>query len=412
MRKERLIVPLLVGVSLAWAVAQYVAGGLFERELARALRDLEARGELVVERRDVRRGWLSSRGTIQLAPLLGDAWQLEFDYQASHGLLGTRIRGEAVPLLGTARRHLFGDALPSTPPRWQARYHNLTGTLEGSIQLAPFLANQGDRELEFAGGRVDFDGEYGDWRLRLGLEPIRIGDGDTVLEVGPTTLESRYAYTEGAYHFTQHDLLRIERLSWRQPSLTLDGQGLAYQSRMELDESELRLDGELDLGEIRSADQVLLSGRVAMQLSRLNADALRAVLSELRAEAALGDAAREGRELLARLEPSLIAVLRDSPRLDVAAVELDSPMLGIVARGGGALFFDARRLDELSLVNLDDPAERRRWRSRLDGDFDWPAVPAVVALWLGLPLDTRDLEVDVVRGQVRVNGRPLPSRWR
>ncbi len=44
MRKERLIVPVVVALAVAWLVAQYLASLLFERELARALDDLEARG--------------------------------------------------------------------------------------------------------------------------------------------------------------------------------------------------------------------------------------------------------------------------------------------------------------------------------------------------------------------------------
>lgn len=412
MRKERLIVPVVVGLAVVWAVAQFVAGLLFERELARGLDDLEARGELVVERTDIERGWLTSSGTIQLAPLLGDAWQLELKYKARHGVLSTRVDGETMPYLGPYQQRLFGDALPSTPPRWHARYHTLGGTLDGSIQLAPFIARQGERELDFAGGEIRFDGQYGDWRLQARLEPLHLSDGPATLEAGPVVLESRYAYTAGAHHFTQHDLLRIENLAWQQPSLQLEARDLIYQSLMHLDDRELRVDGELTLTEVQAADQVLLTGRVGMGLSRINADALRGVLAELRDEASRGDGAREGRELLARLEPGLIAMLQDSPRLDVTTVELDSPMLGLAARGEGALFFDARRLDELSLLELDDERQRSRWLSRLDGDFTWHDVPTVVALWLGLPLDTRMLEIDVVRGTVRVNGRPMPPLWR
>ena len=412
MRKERLIVPVVVGMTVIWAVAQFVAGLLFERELARALGDLEARGELVVERTDLERGWLTSSGTIRLAPLLGDAWQLELQYTARHGVLTTRVDGETMPYLGPYQARLFGDALPSTPPRWQASYHTLGGTLDGSIQLAPFIARQGERELDFAGGRIRFDGQHGDWRLRAHLESLHLSDGYASLGAGPIVLESHYAYTAGAHHFTQHDLLRIERLAWQQPTLELEARDLIYQSLMQLDDRELRIEGELTVTEVQAADQVLLTGRVGMELSRIHADALRGVLAELRNEAARGDGAREGRELLVRLEPGLIAMLQDSPRLDVTTVELDSPMLGLTARGDGALFFDARRLDELSLLELDDEEQRSRWLSRLDGDFTWHDVPTVVALWLGLPLDTRTLEIDVVRGQVRVNGRPLPPLWR
>ena len=411
MRKERLIVPVVVALAVAWAVAQYLASVLFERELARALVDLEGRGELVVERSGVERGWLSSSGVVQISPVLGDGWRLELPYAARHGVFSTRIEGGAHPSTGPRQLRLFGDWLPSSPPRWHARYQTLGGTLEGSIQLAPFLISQGPRELDFRGGQLSFGGQYGDWRLRAKLQPWRLTDGVATLESGPVSLESRYAYTAGAHHFTQHDLLRIEQLAWQQPGLELEAHDLLYLSHMQLDDSELRIDSELTLAAVTVADQVLLSGRVAMEVSRINADALRAALAGLRREAAQ---AREiaPRELLARLEPELLAILIDSPRLDLKAVDLDSPMLGLAARGDGALFFDPRRLEELSPSRLDDTSEQARWLARLDGDFTWHEVPTVVALWLGLPLSTRDLEIDVIRGRVRVNGRPMPSLWR
>ncbi len=411
MRKERLIAPVVVGLALVWALAQLVASLLFERELGRSLEDLEARGELVVERSEVEPGWLTSTGIIRVSPLLGDAWQLALPYKARHGVFSTRVSGEARPFVGPRQVHLFGDALPSTPPRWHARYQTIGGTLEGSIQLAPFIASQGPRELDFRGGRIAFGGQYGDWYLRMNLQPSRLTDGVASLEVGPVSLESRYAYTAGAVHFTQHDLLRIDRLAWQQPNLDLEARELVYRSLMQLDDRELSIDGELNLAEVRAAEQVLLAGRVALQLSRINADALREALERLRVEAAQVRNLR-GRELLARLEPELIATLQDSPRLDVSTIDLESPMLGLKARGHGALFFDARRLDELSLARLDEEAQQARWRARLDGDFIWREVPTVVALWLGLGLDTRELEIDVIRGRVRVNGRPLPPLWR
>jgi hypothetical protein len=411
MRKERLIVPVVLGLAVFWAVAQYLAALLFERELVRALIDLEARGELVVERSEVERGWLSSSGIVQISPVLGDGWQLELTYLARHGVFSTRVEGEARPLAGPHQVRLFGDWLPSSPPRWHARYQTLGGTLEGSIQLAPFLVSQGARELDFRGGQLSFGGQQGDWRLRARTQPWRLTDGVATLEAGPASLESRYAYTAGAHHFTQHDLLSIDHLAWQQPGLELEANEIVYRSHMLLDDSELRIDSELTLREVLAAEQVLLTGRVAMELSRINADAVREALAALSQEAAKAHRL-EPRELLVRLEPELVALLKDSPRLDLSEVDLESPMLGLTARGNGALFFDPRRLDELSPSRLGDEAEQARWLSRLDGDATWQEVPTVVALWLGLPLGTRDLEIDVIRGRVRVNGRPLPPLWR
>ncbi len=94
------------------------------------------------------------------------------------------------------------------------------------------------------------------------MNSARLDDGNTTLEAGPVTLESRYAYIDGAYHFTQRDLLKINGLRWRSPSLELDADELVLHSRTELDEQELRVRAELALGEVMSAGQVLMEGRV------------------------------------------------------------------------------------------------------------------------------------------------------
>jgi hypothetical protein len=288
----------------------------------------------------------------------------------------------------------------------------LSGTVEGGLQLAPLRITQQERELTFEGGRLRFSGEQGNWRLRAQLNPWMLSDGAVRLEVGPAILNSQYAYTEGAHAFTQEDRLQVESLSWHQPQLKLDANAIGLESRTSLDDQELRIQLDLDLGEIHTVEQVLLTGQVEVELSRFNADAIRSVMSRLRKLAASGQHEMAGDELLVELEPYLLATLQDSPRLDLQRLALESPMLGLSALVDGSLFFDGRRLEELSLVDLDEPAVKQRWRQRLDGDFTWHELPTVMALWLGLPLDTRTLEIDIGRGQVRVNGRPLPPLWR
>ncbi|WP_163576882.1 DUF945 family protein [Halomonas faecis] len=408
MRKERLIVPVLAVLLLAWLAGQGISSLLFEREMARAMDDLAARGELTVERHDVEQGWWSSSGRIRLAPLFGDAWQLELDYEAQHGVLTTELTGKAVIRHGADGTRLFGDSLPAAAPRWQASYRTLSGILEGGVRLSPFRITQEDRELNFGGGQFHFSGVYGDWRLQGRLDEWRLSDGDTWLASGPMVLDSQYAYTEGAEAFTQKDRLEVASLTWHQPDLELDAHDLVLVNRMTLDDQELRLRVDLDLGQVLTADQVLLTGAVDAELSRLHGDSLRRTMQRLRSLAASGDRALDGRALLAELEPLLLGSLQDSPRLDLLELDLDSPMMKLSAQVDGALFFDGSDLDELSLVGLDDPEMQARWRRRLDGDFVWHELPTVVALWLGLPLDTRTLQIDVARGQVRVNGRPLP----
>ncbi|MGR2739598.1 DUF945 family protein [Billgrantia sp. Q4P2] len=412
MRKERLIVPLLVVLLLAWQAGQAVSSWLFEREMTRMLADLEARGELDIERVDIEQGWWTSTGRIHLAPLFGHMWQLELTYRARHGVLSTRLDGEVTLRHGPDGVQLFGASLASSPPQWEASYHTLSGTLEGRIQLSPLRITQQERELTFEGGRLRFSGEQGNWRLRAQLDSWTLSDGAVRLEIGPAMLNSQYAYTEDAHTFIQEDRLQIESLSWHQPQLKLDAHGIRLGNRVALDDQELRMQLDLDLGEIHTAEQILLTGQVDAELSRLNADAIRSTMSRLRELAASGRHEGGRDALLADLEPYLLAILRDSPRLDLRRLELDSPMLGLSAQVDGSLFFDGRQLEALSLVDFAEPEVKERWRRRLDGDFTWHELPTVVALWLGLPLDTRTLEIDIGRGQVRVNSRPLPPLWR
>lgn len=417
MRKERLIVPVLAVIAVLWMAAQLLSSVLFERSLRQALDDLAARGEWRVTRTESEQGWLSSQGRLILSPLLGRPWRLELNYTARHGILSTDVEGTLLPRLDTALQQALGEVSAPSVPRWEGRYHTLSGRSDLRLALAPFIIQQNGRELSVRGGRLRLEGVYGDWRLRAMMDKLTITDGPAELQVGPAMLESRYTYTEDAYHFTQHDFLHIDSLALSYPAFDILVAPLDLNSRMILDEDELRLKGELRVGEVMVPSEtpdtpLLQNGNMVMELSRINADAVRDTIRQLRQEAAWGDARLPMAEgTLTRLEPELRQLLSDSPRLDVFTITVDSPLLGISLDADGALFFDNRRLDELKVTELDEPEEQARWRERIDGDFTWHDAPTVAALWLGLPLGTRELEFDVVRGQWRVNGRPIPSLW-
>ncbi|CAM3457659.1 MULTISPECIES: DUF945 family protein [Halomonas] len=416
MRKERLIVPTLAVIAVVWVAAQLLSSILFERSLHQALEDLEARGEWRVSRTESRQGWLSSHGRLILSPLLGRPWRLELNYNARHGILSTDVEGSLLPRLDTVLQQAVGEVTAPSVPRWQGRYHTLSGHSELRLALAPFVIQQNGRELSVRGARLRLEGVFGDWRLRAMLDQLTLTDGMSQLAVGPTVLESRYTYTDGAYHFSQRDHLNIETLQLSYPAFVMQLSPLDLRSHMVLDEGELRIKGELEVGDVlvpsEAPDTPLMNGRIEMELSRLNADAVRHGIRRLRQEAAWGDSSLPMAEgLLARLEPDLRNMLSDSPRLDVMTVAIDSPLLGIRLDADGALFFDARKLDELSVVDLDKDKERANWFERIDGDFTWHEAPTVAALWLGLPLGTRELQFDVIRGVWRVNGRPMPELW-
>lgn len=293
MRKERLIVPVLAVIAVLWIAAQLLSSVLFERSLRQALDDLAARGEWRVTRTESQQGWLSSQGRLILSPLLGRPWRLELNYTARHGILSTDVEGTLLPRLDTVLQQALGEVSAPSVPRWEGRYHTLSGRSDLRLALAPFIIQQNGRELGVRGGRLRLEGVYGDWRLRAMMDKLTITDGPAELQVGASMLESRYTYTEDAYHFTQHDFLHIDSLALSYPSFDILMAPLDLNSRMMLDEDELRIKGELRIGEVMVPSEtpdtpLLQNGHVVMELSRINADAVRDTIRQLRQEAAWG----------------------------------------------------------------------------------------------------------------------------
>ncbi|MFC3284840.1 DUF945 family protein [Litchfieldella rifensis] len=97
------------------------------------------------------------------------------------------------------------------------------------------------------------------------------------------------------------------------------------------------------------------------------------------------------------------------PRWSLETLRVSSPSLGLSVDIVGELRFTGGDWGEFRLTDLESAAGRKHWRSRLDGHFTWTAPPPLVAMQLGLPLDTERLTIEIEAGEVTVNGRPLPS---
>lgn len=408
------IVAIMVGV--AYLGAQAYSSHVFERELSRTLDTLRADGQWQVARDDVQRGWFHSSGRLLIAPANEDTWRAVLPYTARHGLLSTRVSGTLQLYLsessGTGERALFGEWLPSAEPRWTATFHTLDRRVEARLDVDAFQLDRAARQLAFNGAWLTLEGHAGDLRLSGLVSPLRLAGPQGEIVTGPLHIESRYQVSGDGRFYHQRNELFLERLEYRggqRPPLTLVG--LRYRGETRLDE-QLRLDVSLALEEALVAGQTLLSGSLDMSLGRIDGDALRRVIEQLQAalEAHGGDLATldpaQRRALIERLEPALLAMLADSPRLTVEGMTLTSPMFGIDVRGHGELVFDGENADALSIEALRDPASQA-WRRRLDGTFSLYGVPPLVALQLGLPLSTDTLEVTIDAGEVRVNGRPL-----
>lgn len=218
MRKERSIVPTLAIIAIVWAAAQLLSSVLLSVACAKRLMTWK-RGEWRVNRTENHQGWLSSQGRLILSPLLGRPWRLELTYSARHGILSTDVEGTVLPRLDTVLQQAVGEVTAPSVPRWQGRYHTLSGHSEVRLALAPFVIQQNGRELAVRGGRLRLEGVFGDWRLRALFDQLTLMDGMAQLALGPTELESRYTYIDDAYNFAQRDHLHIETLTLSYPPM-------------------------------------------------------------------------------------------------------------------------------------------------------------------------------------------------
>ena len=414
MRKGRLLVAAVIVLGAGYLAAQAYSSAIFERELSRTLDDLEARGDLHVQREQLDRGWFVSQGEVQVTALLDD-WQLSLPYVARHGLLTTRLEGELQLQLEGGDDTLFGERLPASPPRWHGEYQTLSQTFEGRLDMAPFQVSDEQGEFDFEGLALRLSGEQGDLALTGSVAPWRLDVDGERLEVGPLQLDSRYRY--GDDDFLQRDELQLAYLRVTQangPDIAL--QALGYRGEVRLGRDELTLAGRLSLGEMTLAGEPALSGELALGVSRLNADAVRTLSRELREALAARDSQdpltdREAEALAMSLEPYVLATLVDSPRLTLEPLQVASPMFGVEARVEGELVFDGSDIERLSLADLEVASADNPWLARLDGHFVWHDLPRFVAMQLGLPLDTEDLEIRVDAGELTLNGESLPPLW-
>lgn len=412
-----IIVVAVVGV-VGYLGAQAYASRVFEQELAGALEALREDGQWQVERQAVERGWFHSQGRLRLAPA-GDArWQAEVPYVARHGVLTTRMSGAVQVMLAdegdaASLRMLFGDVLPSAEPRWTATFHTLDRQTDGRLDVAGFELEHDEVAVSFTGAEFTAEGRIGDVAIQGQIAPLRWQRGREELSTGPLHLNSRYQ-TSDDYFFHQRNELIVNRLDYRGPQrapLTLTG--LRYSDETRLDD-QLRLDMSLSLEQAQVAGESLLAGRLAASLDRIDGQAARQLARQLDSviEQQGGDLSgldeAERRRLLKRLEPAILAMLEDSPRFILEGATLSSPLFGVDTRGHGELVFAGQDAAELEVLDLLD-ADASAWRERLDGRFTWSGVPPLVALQLGLPLDSRELVITIEAGQIRINDRPLPS---
>lgn len=415
MRKAWLAMIIVVVAGVAYLGAQAYSSHVFERELSHGVAALD--GEWQVSRDGVEQGWFLSRGQLKIAHARADNDWISVPYEARHGLLSTRISGSLQGYLRNAtnaEQRLFGDIIPSAEPRWTATFHTLDRQSEGRLDIAAFDIESADVHFSFSGAELKLQGRASNLQVRGQVAPLQLRTGDAELSTGPLHFDGSYQSSDAGNTFFQRDELILEHLEYRSRQhapITLTG--LRYSDETRLDD-QLRLDASLSLEEATMADETLFTGRVDLAIDRINGDAVRQLVEDLEAEIERhgGDLSSldesQQRVLFERLAPTIQATLADSPRFTLESATLTSPMFGIDTRGYGELTLDGQDIEALSMTE-GFGTRGEAWRQRLNGHFTLHDIPPLVALQLGLPMETRKIEVSIAAGRVHINDRPLPS---
>lgn len=428
MRKVWLAVVIVIVLGAGYLGAQAYSSHVFERELVRALENLRANQQWQVERNAVERGWFHSNGRLKITPVGEQGWWISTPYAARHGLLSTRLDGALQGYLRSDESDdsklleddtqqnataLFGDILDSPEPRWVTTFHTLDRRAEGRVDISPFELVQAEELLSSEGAKFTFAGRADDIRLEGVIAPLTLQSAEEELVTSPLTIDSRYQMAGNGDTLLQRSALHLERLEYRgrqQAPITL--LGLSYESESQLDD-QLHVDASIGLDEAQLAGEAMLSGQLKATLGPLNGAAIRRLQAQFARLIeqqggdfwSLDDAQR--RALIQRLEPILLATLVDSPRFTLEGITLQSPLFGVDVRGSGELIFEG---DGSQTLDIDDllNGNTQAWRERLNGGFSWEGVPPLMALQLGLPPDTRQIDVQIQQGNVLINSKPLP----
>lgn len=413
MRKKRWIGGgcLLLLFGIGWCAAQAWSSHVGEQALERLTVRLDAREGWQASRHDVDQGWWRSSGVLRLETVAPDdsSLRVALPYHVRHGVLSSHLDGEAI-VTHAEETLLAADAAPT----WQATYRTLSGDMQGRLKWSAFTARgvlPQAASLEVGAGELMLRGHAGDVRYHLSLAPWHVSLGETSLELGALDIEGRHRGDERRF---RHNMdLSLASLTW-QGGAPFSLHELDYAADLRLDDDTFVYGAEGSVADVAVAGQSVASGRMSLGLERVNADALRDLVERMHEESLTADGDRDVASVgaasqWARLTPLMVNVLRDSPRLTLETLQVNSEAFGVDSRAFGELTLDGDDLTSLSATPVTSPAFWHGLQQRLYGHVTLVDAPALLALQLGLPPETPRLVFRVDAGQWRVNERAL--RW-
>jgi hypothetical protein len=101
-------------------------------------------------------------------------------------------------------------------------------------------------------------------------------------------------------------------------------------------------------------------------------------------------------------------LLAGSPHLSLDRLTANSPMLGMKMRGQGELGIDGDGIESWNLDAMGADVLQREWVQRLDGQLTLEGAPAILMMYLGLPMSSDPLQIKLADGVLEINGQQMP----
>ncbi|WP_303854609.1 DUF945 family protein [Salinicola salarius] len=422
---------MIVLVGAGYLGAQAYSSQRFDDEIAKLVSRLDAGPDWRVTRDDVDSGWFHSSGRIKARYMAvaqnADPVVVEVPYQAGHGLLETTLNGEA-QVRGSGGETLFGDVLASPGPMtWTGRFLTREQKLEAHFTLPGFsqtvsvptqdaageITAARDMQLDFAGLSLDLEQVDGKVTVQGDAPRLRMADDQTDILIEGTTLSGTFEGNDQAFH---------QAMSLTVPTTTVTpadspsvvSRDVRYAVEANLGAEQLVMQLQANVGDTRVQDQSIFDGGVALTLDHVDGDAYRSLVAALDEHLADIQTAIDSeddariRAALQPLQPSIQALLAGSPHLSLDSLTANSPVLGMKMRGSGELGVDGAGIEGWNLDTMSADALQREIVRRLEGRLSLEGAPALLMMFLGLPLTSDPLQLELVDGVLDINGQQIP----
>lgn len=403
-------------VAIVIVAALYIFGMLYSRHLFfshldQALEDLEQEHGITLEKQDVSKGFFSSTFTLEgsLSMDNPDDLTLQAPLVAHHGIFSSSVDGS--PVLRLQGEQLFSELLQADEePRIDANFSTLSSRYHVHVDLPDSSLTDNGSTAHTHGLKVNIDGSAKNKHLDTAVEWQQLGlqDSTNSIVFGPGSLHvnvpDRTTLVGSNTHF------ELESATLRKALLgSLEVKDIHYADHYDKGDEGLDWHGEYHVGSVLRADQELGNSNVKLSISRLDEEALLALIRhKATASGTSEDTTDEGddeRAAAAQQVNDIKRLLSHSPLLTIEHFEVTSPLLGHPINATGQLGVDGNNI-ALSPQEADDGVFgvlAQQFYQHASGHINLTGLEGI----LGNKPGEDHTQIEFNDGNISINGEPL-----